>query len=135
MKLLRRKMVEISLYCVVVLLILGSCRLAYASIDPPASTVRLIFIHHSCGSNWLSDGNGGLGIALRDNNYFVSDTNYGWGPDSIGSSTDIGHWWSWFRGPNNATYLGALYAENDLHSSYSRLSTNPGGENEVIMFK
>ena len=47
---------------------------------PPASPVRLIFIHHSTGENWLSDDNGGLGIALRDNNYYVSDTNYGWGP-------------------------------------------------------
>ena len=135
MKLLGRKLVEISLYCATALLIFGSCRLVYASIDPPGSAVRLIFIHHSCGSNWLSDSNGGLGIALRDNNYFVSDTNYGWGPDTIGSSTDIGDWWSWFRGPNSATYLSALFAESDQHSAYSRLSTDPGAENEVIMFK
>jgi hypothetical protein len=39
-----------------------------------------------------------LGIALRDNNYFVSDTNYGWGPadqdegyGTIGDHTDIPH--------------------------------------------
>jgi hypothetical protein len=56
---------------------------------PPPEPVRLIFIHHSCGENWLSDWNGGLGIALRDNNYAVSDTNYGWGPDAIGDRTDI----------------------------------------------
>ncbi len=48
--------------------------------NPPANPVRLIFIHHSTGENWLNDGNGGLGIALTENNYFVSDTNYGWGP-------------------------------------------------------
>jgi hypothetical protein len=72
---------------------------------------------------------------LRDNNYFVSDTNYGWGPDEIGSYTDIGHWWLWFRGPNSATYLSALYAENGQHSSYSRLPNDPGGENKIIMFK
>jgi len=106
-----------------------------ASVSPPAEPVRLIFIHHSCGSNWLSDGNGGLGIALRDGNYFVSDTNYGWGPDSIGSSTDIGHWWLWFRGPDSAEYLEALYAENGQHSSYSRMSTDVDGENQIIMFK
>jgi len=111
------------------------CVQVYSSINPPADPVRLIFIHHSCGSNWLSDSNGGLGIALRDNNYFVSDTNYGWGPDSIGSSTDIGHWWLWFRGPNSAEYLNALYAESEQHSSYSRMSTEVSGENEVIMFK
>ena len=40
---------------------------------PPAQPIKLIFIHHSCGRNWLSDDNGALGIALRDNNYFVSD--------------------------------------------------------------
>jgi len=103
--------------------------------NPPSETVKLIFIHHSCGSNWLADGNGGLGIALRDNNYFVSDTNYGWGPDSIGDNTDIGHWWNWFCGPNSTTYLSALYAESGQHSSYSRLSTDPGGENQIVMFK
>ena len=46
---------------------------------PPASPVKLIFIHHSTGQAWLDDGHGGLGLALHDNNYFVSDTNYGWG--------------------------------------------------------
>jgi hypothetical protein len=116
-------------------LIVGSSFEVQASVTPPAEPVRLIFIHHSCGSNWLSDGNGGLGIALMDNNYFVSDTNYNWGPDSIGSSTDIGHWWLWFRGPDSAEYLEALYAENGQHSSYSRMSTDVGGENQIIMFK
>jgi hypothetical protein len=105
------------------------------SVNPPAQPVRLIFVHHSTGQNWLADGNGGLGLALRDNNYFVSDTNYGWGPDSIGDTTDIGNWYSWFRGSNSATYLTSLYAENDQHASYQRLSTSPGGENEIIMFK
>ena len=108
--------------------------------NPPASPVKLIFIHHSCGEYWLedvgsSDYSGGLGVALRDNNYFVSDTNYGWGPDSIGDNTDIGHWWTWFRGPDSTTYLGALYTEYDQHSWYSRLDTDPGGENEIVMFK
>ena len=55
---------------------------ATVNTDPPAAPVKLVFIHHSTGENWLADGNGGLGIALRDNNYFVSDTNYGWGPDA-----------------------------------------------------
>jgi hypothetical protein len=56
---------------------------------PPASPVKLIFIHHSTGGNWLADPasnelGGGLGRALMENNYFVSATNYGWGPDGIG---------------------------------------------------
>lgn len=106
-----------------------------ANPSPPASPVKLIFIHHSCGENWLADGNGGLGIALRDKNYFVSDTNYCWGPDSIGNNTDIGQWWDWFRGPNRNTYLSALYAESSQNSSYSRLTNDPGGQNRIIMFK
>ncbi len=98
--------------------------------------MRLIFIHHSTGENWLADDNGRLGLSLRNNNYFVSDTNYGWGPDGIGSSTDIGHWWLWFRGPDSASYLSALYAESGQHSSYSRMTSDPpAGENKVILFK
>ena len=102
---------------------------------PPDSPVKLVFIHHSCGENWLSDESGGLGLALRDNNYFVSDTNYGWGPDSIGDSTDIGHWYTWFRGPNRDTYVSALYAESEQNGWYSRMAADPGGENEIVMFK
>lgn len=102
---------------------------------PPPKSVRLIFVHHSTGENWLSDDNGGLGLAFRDNNYFVSDTNYGWGPDGIGDRTDIGNWWEWFRKPGSSKYLNALYAEDGQNCAYSRLTKNPGGENEVIMFK
>ena len=102
---------------------------------PPAAPVKLIFIHHSTGQNWLDDEQGRLGLTLRDNNYFVSDTNYGWGPDGIGDTTDIGHWWNWFAGPNRDTYTAALFAESGQHSSYSRLATDPGGENEIVMFK
>ena len=43
--------------------------------NPPTQTVKLIFIHHSSGENWLADEHGGLGAALANNNYFVSDTN------------------------------------------------------------
>jgi hypothetical protein len=103
--------------------------------NPPTETVKLIFIHHSCGENWLADDNGGLGLALRNNNYFVSDTNYGWGPDGIGDQTDIGQWWTWFRGPRSGVYTSALYAESGQNSSYTRLGTDPGGQNEVILFK
>jgi hypothetical protein len=102
---------------------------------PPSTPMRLIFIHHSTGENWLADDQGGLGLALRDNNYFVSDTNYGWGPDGIGDTTDIGHWFTWFRGPDSTTYLSVLYAEDGQNSEYSRLTQNPGGENKIVMFK
>jgi len=103
--------------------------------DPPASTVKLIFIHHSTGEGWLSDDLGRLGIVLTDNNYFVSDTNYGWGPDVIGDRTDIGNWYDWFLGPSHATYCSALYAESGNNSGYSRMAVDPGGANEIVMFK
>jgi len=113
---------------------------------PPVSPVKLVFVHHSVGEGWLADGHGGLGMALRDNNYFVSETNYGWGsslPSSrglpIGDTTDLGDWWIWFRGPSSPTYLSALYAESGQHGaylpSYTRLATNPGGPNEIVLFK
>jgi len=104
--------------------------------NPPAEPVKLIFIHHSSGENWLADYHGGLGLALRDNNYYVSDTNYGWGPDGVGDRTDIGYWWDWFRGPNRDTYLNALYAESEPFGDYyTQLTNDPGGENQIIMFK
>jgi len=103
--------------------------------SPPDGTVKLIFIHHSCGENWLADEHGGLGRALGENNYFVSDTNYGWGPDGIGDRTDITDWPTWFTGPDSGRYLAALYAESGQNSWYTRTRPNPGGENQVIMFK
>jgi len=123
-----------TLILIISLLRIGAC-LSADSGSAPSSPVKLIFIHHSCGENWLNDSNGDLGIALRDNNYFVSDTNYGWDPMGIGDNTDIGHWYEWFAGSNSSTYLNALYNESLQHSSYSRLSTDPGGENKIIMFK
>ncbi len=125
---------------IVVLMVIVNCTAMAApladNINPPAETAKLIFIHHSCGENWLTDWDGGLGLALRDNNYFVSDTNYGWGPHSVGDNTDIGHWWNWFRGPDSQTYLNALYTEYGQHSEYTRLpDPAPNRENEIIMFK
>ena len=114
--------------------------------NPPAGPVKLIFIHHSTGGNWLADpaGNdigGDLGRALRDNNYYVSAVNYGWSVDGdgIGDRTDIGHWWEWFRGPHSAQFLAALNNENDQNfggfGDWPRLATNPGGESQIILFK
>jgi hypothetical protein len=113
-------------------------------ITPPARTVKLIFIHHSTGGNWLADPNtdqpsGGLGRALRDNNYYVSATNYGWGLESIGDRTDIPNWPEWFTGPRRNDFMLQLYRESNQNvgdfGAWSRLAVNPGGENEVIMFK
>lgn len=103
--------------------------------EKPKKIVKLIFIHHSCGENWLSDNNGGLARMLQKNNYFVSDTNYGWGPDSIGDRTDIENWPQWFTGPQSGRYLQALYNESGQNSSYRRVLSDPGGENRIVMFK
>jgi len=108
---------------------------------PSSGPIKLIFIHHSSGENWLSDENGRLGIALRDHGYFVSDTNYDWGPEAlelggpIGSYTDLGQWWNWFLGPQREAVLGAVVAESQQHASYSRLEGDPGGENVIVVFK
>ncbi|MFH2129125.1 MAG: hypothetical protein ABIK68_02025, partial [bacterium] len=108
-----------------------------ADLDPssPTSTVKLIFIHHSTGENWLRDDYGELGTALMNNNYYVSDTNYGWGPNSIGDRTDIPDWIEWFNSANSDTYMNALFHEFGQNSEYSRLSVDPGGENEIVVFK
>ena len=80
---------------------------------------RLIFVHHSTGENWLSDDNGGLGIALADADFYVSDTNYGWGPSieslggPIGDYTDIGHWWNWFLSEDAVEITNDLYSSTD----------------------
>ncbi len=103
--------------------------------DPPDQTVKLIFIHHSTGENWLRDDYGGLGAALDSNHYFVSDTNYGWGPEGIGDRTDIPDWLEWFRSGNTQNYMQALYSESGQNSSYTRNLSDPGGENQVVMFK
>ncbi len=103
--------------------------------NPPDHMVRLIFIRHSTGENWLRDDYGGLGQALAENNYYVSDTNYGWGPNAIGDRTDIPNWTEWFASADTNTYLEAVYDESGQNSSYTRLPDNPGGENEIILFK
>ncbi len=115
--------------------------LASINPNPPAATVKLVFVHHSSGENWLRDDHGGLGIALRDAHYFVSDTNYGWGPwdsdlgGSIGDNTDLGHWYNWFAGPHRGTHVAALLSESGQHADYSRLADDPGGANSIVMFK
>jgi hypothetical protein len=82
-----------------------------------------------------------LGQTLAENNYFVSDTNYGWGPasiwesGSIGDDTDIPYWIEWFTSDQTPTYMHALFNESGQNSNYTRLFSDPGGENQIIMFK
>ncbi len=97
------------------------------------STAKLLFIHHSCGSNWLSTGNGNLGTTLNSNNYYVSESDYGWSAepgDSLGDRTNTNNWPEWFTDAK----MPYVYA-SDYHSAYTNTISNPGGENEIIMFK
>ncbi|RLG40751.1 MAG: hypothetical protein DRO05_05580 [Thermoproteota archaeon] len=107
--------------------------------NPPSTPVRLVFIHHSTGEDWLNLG--GLREALNENNYYVTETNYDWGPpdldvndgNPIGYHTDIGHWYNWFLGPHRDTYLQALYTSS--YTTGENSIPDPGGENVIIMFK
>lgn len=99
----------------------------------PSSTVKITFIHHSSGGNWLSNGNGNLGAALNRNNYYVTETDYGWSAedgDNLGDRTDTVNWPEWF----NDRKMPYVY-KNNYHSAYTDTIANPGGENEIIMFK
>lgn len=122
------------------------CGTGFGAIDNsmPPVPVKLVFIHHSTGGNWLADANldqpyGGLGTALKNNNYYVSATNYGWGPGGIGDDTDIPYWPDWFTGTGSPGVLSALYAETgknlDTYGNWSRMAADPGGENTIVMFK
>ena len=136
---------RLTIQCVVIALLVVAAGLlstpgtAWADSTPfsgaPSSPIKLAFVHHSVGENWLADDQGALGLALNANNYFVSDTNYGWGPDSIGDRTDIPNWPEWFTGPDSPTYLSALYTNSDQNSGYTRTLADPGGDNQIIMFK
>ena len=120
---------------------------AFDNPEPPAAPVKLVFVHHSTGGNWLGDVDeweqfdGGLGQALMASNYYVSATNYGWSVngDTIGDRTDIGQWWDWFRGTNRDQIMNALFNENGQNIgsflAWTRMATDPGGENEIILFK
>lgn len=114
-----------------------SAPITATALDPtaPSHTVKLIFIHHSTGQNWLADDYGNLAKGLSDNNYFVSDTNYGWGINSIGDRTDIPNWTEWFSSADTPAYMNELYNESDQSFYYTRTLADPGGENQIIMFK
>lgn len=103
------------------------------SVAPPATTVRLVFIHHSCGQNWLSTGNGNLGSALNANRYYVTETNYGWDSqpgDNLGDTTDTANWPDWF----NDAKMPGVYA-NTFMATYANAIAAPSGENQIVMFK
>lgn len=139
------KLILLAVVCFVILIIGNSVAHSQVNTDPPSSTVRLVFVHHSCGDNWLNTGNGNLGDTLGSNNYYVRDTYYGWDAPynaDIGSSTDTTDWYTWFadttiQGNSEArrdNIMGELYTTNNKNATYTPI-TDPGGENDIIMFK
>jgi hypothetical protein len=100
----------------------------------PSQTVRMVFIHHSTGSDWISSSSGGLGTALNNNNnYYTTECDYGWDAeinDNIGDRTDTVNWSEWFTD----TKMPYVYA-NLSHFDYTNVISDPGGQNEIIMFK
>ncbi|MDD5556688.1 MAG: hypothetical protein PHN82_05490 [bacterium] len=111
---------------------------ACAFVLAPAAGARgqgqddLVFIHHSCGQNWLADGDGGLEAALlakpsiderNDISYRTDLAPDAGRPDSLdpvpGDSTNMDHWIRWFN-----DYLGRV-----------RQHGCATGSNRIIMFK
>lgn len=98
-----------------------------------ADPIKIMFIHHSCGQNWLTTGNGNLGTALNKYNYYATESNYGWDAepgDNLGYSTDTPDWSQWF----NETKMPYVYANNFM-GTYSNTIADPQTENTIIMFK
>lgn len=109
--------------------------------DPPAGTVRICWIHHSCGSNLLHSTaanpsyGGNLGQTLNDNNYYVTECDYGWTYTgdpygTIGDQTDTSDWSKWF----NNTTMPHVYS-NSSHYDWNNTIADPGGQNSIVMFK
>jgi hypothetical protein len=102
--------------------------------NPPPNPVKLIFIHHSTGENWLNNSNGALLQALNNNHYYVSDGGGSGGPYDIGSRTDLGDWWEWFAGPDAYTITQWLYNLDQTRAN-AIPNPDPDAENEIVMFK
>ncbi|MFZ5979495.1 MAG: hypothetical protein ACOYVF_02585 [Candidatus Zixiibacteriota bacterium] len=82
---------------------------------------RLIFLHHSVGQIWLTEGE--LKAALTAQGLSVHDATYG---DAIGQETDICHWVPKFR--NDFDKILKFDKHPDLYYSDNT-------ENDIIMFK
>jgi hypothetical protein len=105
-------------------------------LDPaarPTEPVPLVIIGHPTSDTWLADGFGNLAARLGENNYFVSQTNPGWGPAGVGGRTDILNWPEWFSGPDSKQIYEELLHLRDPRPSYVRTLPEPAGENQLIM--
>ncbi len=81
---------------------------------------KFLFIHHSVGSNWLSQGQ--LRSNLTNIGIDVHDATYG---DDIGENTDVCHWYPKFRDHFNEV---RTFDDNDMYYT-------DGSFNQIVMFK
>ena len=105
-------------------------------LDPtarPTEVVPLVVIGHPCHESWLADGLGDLAARLGLNNYFVSETDAGWGAQGIGGRTDILNLPEWFCGPDSSQILEALFRLRKTRSAFARALPEPAGENQVVV--
>jgi hypothetical protein len=99
----------------------------------------MIFIHHSTGSDWIASGNGNLGANLNASNFYTTESDYSWAsaavpatcPVPIGDYTDTWDWPCWF----NDTTMPSVYTCSHHEDYLINTMDDPGGENEIIMFK
>lgn len=99
--------------------------------------LNLLFIHHSCGGQWLADAGkdmgehciyvshpngGGLRRLLQENGYTVNEASYG---SAIGEETDVFDWLPKFK--NQMADI--------LTCSQQNGSLPEGEKNDIVMFK
>jgi len=107
----------------------------------PERTMRLIFIHHSVGGQWLADNGerkdilpdsslylyhpngGGLRALLKANNYEVHEAGY---KSAIGDKTDVCNWNEKFR-----DQMGEILRCDQQDTPYQDSATH----NDIVMFK
>jgi len=106
---------------------------------PPGRPLRFLFIHHSCGGQWLATpgqragddascifqahpNGGGLRAALEHDGYEVYEASYG---SSIGADTDLFHWLPKFRDRMNVVL--STRHQDETHAD--------GKHNQIVAFK
>ena len=107
----------------------------------PDKTVKLLFIHHSCGGQWLADkgdakdiipdtciiashpNGGGLRALLQKNNYEVHEAAY---KSAIGDKTDVCDWNAKFR--DKMDQILRCDIQDSLYADAS-------ARNAIVMFK
>ena len=140
-------------YIMIFLMLLGGCNgnpdhqskvktvkvldLSRYSDAPPDKPLNLLFIHHSCGGQWLADkgppdcqncickthpNGGGLRKMLEMNNYKVHEASYN---SIIGNNTDIQDWPPKFRDKMQRILRTKL--QDELLPA--------GQENQIVVFK